>query len=127
MRRALWLISVILTLILALGLWMDLSQQNVARTYLASVAQIRALTEEGKQEEALQEQRYLHALWQRDELRLNCLISHHHTRAVSAAMTELGDAISHRWEPETLQALNALEEALREVERSDFPYWENIL
>ena len=31
------------------------------------------------------------------------------------------------WDTKTFQALDALEDALRDVEQSDFPYWENIL
>ena len=34
MRRSVILISVILTLCIALGVWMDVSQQRVAREYL---------------------------------------------------------------------------------------------
>ena len=32
-----------------------------------------------------------------------------------------------KWDVETFQALDELEDALRDVEQSDFPYWENIL
>ena len=70
---------------------------------------------------------YLHAQWQHDAVWLNYLISHHHTRAVSTAMVELSTALERQWDTETFQALDALEDALRDVEQSDFPYWENIL
>ena len=43
MRRSVILISVILTLCIALGVWMDVSQQRVAREYLDSVRLIRDL------------------------------------------------------------------------------------
>lgn len=49
------------------------------------------------------------------------------TRAVSTAMVELSTALERQWDTETFQALDALEDALRDVEQSDFPYWENIL
>ena len=45
MRRSVILISVILTLCIALGVWMDVSQQRVAREYLDSVRLIRDLSE----------------------------------------------------------------------------------
>ena len=35
--------------------------------------------------------------------------------------------LERQWDTETFQALDALEDALRDVEQSDFPYWENIL
>ena len=38
-------------------------------------------------------------------------------------MVELTTALERRWDTETFQALDAL----RDVEQSDFPYWENIL
>ena len=127
MRRSVILISVILTLCIALGVWMDVSQQRVAREYLDSVRLIRDLADSGRQAQAYDEQRYLHAQWQHDAVWLNYLISHHHTRAVSAAMVELATALERQWDTETFQALDALEDALRDVEQSDFPYWENIL
>ena len=65
---------------------------------------------------------YLHAQWQHDAVWLNYLISHHHTRAVSTAMVELSTALERQWDTETFQALDALEDALRDVEQSDFPY-----
>lgn len=127
MRRSVILITVILTLCVSLGVWMDVSQQRVAREYLDSVRLIRDLADGGQQEQACDEQRYLHAQWQHDAVWLNYLISHHHTRAVSAAMVELATALERRWDIETFQALDALEDALHDVEQSDFPYWENIL
>ena len=127
MRRSVILITVILVLCLSLGIWMDVSQQQVARKYLDSVRLIRDLADSGQQVQAYDEQRYLHAQWQHDAVWLNYLISHHHTRAVSTAMVELSTALERQWDTETFQALDALEDALRDVEQSDFPYWENIL
>ena len=37
-------------------------------------------------------------------------------------MVELSTALERQWDTE-----DALEDALRDVEQSDFPYWENIL
>ena len=42
-------------------------------------------------------------------------------------MVELSTALERQWDTETFQALDALEDALRDVEQSDFPYLENIL
>ena len=42
-------------------------------------------------------------------------------------MVDLSTALERRWDVDALQALDALEDALRDVEQSDFPYWENIL
>ena len=42
-------------------------------------------------------------------------------------MVELATALERQWEVETFQVLDELEDALRDVEQSDFPYWENIL
>ena len=106
---------------------MHFPQQLVALIYLFSVRLIGVRAEGGRQAQAYDEQRYLHAKWQHDAVWLNYLISHHHTRAVSAAMVELATALERQWDVETFQALDELEDALRDVEQSDFPYWENIL
>ena len=127
MRRAMILIVLLSVGCVGLGLWMDLAQRNVAGGYLKDVAGIRACLLEGRTEDALAEQAYLHARWQHDAHWLNGLISHHHTRAVSLAMVQLATALERGWEEEVWQALDLLEDALRDVEGSDFPYVENIL
>lgn len=127
MRRAVILIVVMLVLSVSLGLWMDLSQRAVAREYLDASTGIRALLEAGQPQNALNEQAYWHAKWQHDAKWLNCLISHHHTRAVTTAMVELATALQQGWEDEALRALNKLDDALGDVEQSDFPALENIL
>lgn len=127
MRRAVLLIVILTLSTVSLGLWMDLSQQKVARQYLDGVSLLRELITQGKQEDALAEQAYLHASWQRDAKWLNCLISHHHTRAVTSGMMVLATALELDLEAETYQALDQLMDALRDVEQSDFPYLENIL
>ena len=42
-------------------------------------------------------------------------------------MVELSTALERQWDVETFQVLDELEDALCDVEQSDFPYWENIL
>lgn len=127
MRRAVILIVVLMPLSLGLGLWTDISQQRVAREYLSGSTFIRALLMENNIEQAQAEQAYLHAKWQQDAKWLNCIISHHHTRAVTTALIQLATALDEGWEQEQLKALDQLEDALRDVEQSDFPYLENIL
>lgn len=126
MRRAIVLIVVMLVLSVSLGLWMDFSQQAVAREYLEASTGIRALLTSGQVENALHEQAYWHAKWQHDAKWLNCLVSHHHTRAVTTAMVELATALEQNWNDEALRALNKLDDALGDVEQSDFPALENI-
>ena len=88
MRRSVILITVILVLCLSLGIWMDVSQQQVARKYLDSVRLIRELADGGQQAQAYDEQRYLHAKWQHDAVWLNYLISHHHTLGIELAQRD---------------------------------------
>ena len=127
MRRAITLIVVLTVLCVGLGLWMDLSQRRVAAGYLEGTERIRELLREGKTDEAMAEQAYLHACWEHDARWLNCFVSHHHTRAVALSMVQLATALEHGYQAETWQALDELEDALRDVEGSDFPYPENIL
>ncbi|MDD3334023.1 MAG: DUF4363 family protein [Eubacteriales bacterium] len=127
MRRAVLLIVILTVVSVGLGLWMDFSQRDVAREYLDGAAQIRSLLLEAQWEKATYEQAYQYARWQGDAKWLNCFLSHHHTRAVSTAMVELGSALEYGWEDEALRALDQLEDALGDVESSDFPHWENIL
>lgn len=126
MRRAVILITVLTVLCVGLGLWMDLSQRRVAQEYLRNVNGLRVSLREGDTREAVEKQTLLQARWKRDSRWLNCLISHHHTRAVSLAMIQLSTAMEYGWEKETWQALDLVEDALRDVEGSDFPYVENI-
>ena len=127
MRRAIVLITVLTLVAVGLGLWTDLLQQRVAREYLEGATLLRTYLKESDSQAAAHEQAYLHAKWQQDAKWLNCLISHHHTRAVSTAMISLATALDMGWEEEIYQALDALEDALKDVEQSDFPYLENIL
>lgn len=127
MRRAIILIVTMLVLSIGFGLWMDLSQRAVAREYLGSAEVVRTLLITGESEKAAEEQAYLHAKWQHDAMWLNRLISHHHTRAVTTAMVELATALEQGWQDEALRALDKLNDALKDVEESDFPSLENIL
>lgn len=127
MRRSLILICTLLAVCVGLGLWLDNAQQAVARKYLDHSANIRSLLAKKGAAAAQEEQAYVYARWQQDAKHLNCLIDHHHTRAVTVALGKLSTALSEDWNEEALQALDELDEALREVETSDFPYLENIL
>ena len=127
MRRAVLLISILSVLAVGLGLWVDLEQRQVAREYMDGVGMVRWLMDQGEIEKAAQEQAYLHAQWQHDAKWLNCLISHHHTRAVTTAMIELAAALENRWDDEILRALDKAEDALSDIEGSDFCTLENIL
>ncbi len=127
MRRALAMICVLTVLLLGGGLWADTAQTRTARRYLRAAEGIRAQALDARYDDALQEQRYWHALWQRDAAWLNLLVSHHHTRAVNSAFTLLGTALDEGARIETLQALDALTDALNDVAESDAPKLENVL
>lgn len=127
MRRAVILIVALTVLSVGLSVWLDLSQRNTARGYMDSFGLVREALEQGKMDEAAQEQAYLHARWQHDAKWLNCLISHHHTRAVNTAMLELATALEQRWPDEALRALDRVMDALGDVASSDFASLENIL
>lgn len=127
MRRAYVLIIVLTVLGFGAGIWADLAQQNTAREYLDAFINVREAVERGNLDAASQEQAYLHAKWQHDAVWLNCLISHHHTRAVNTAMTELATAFQYQWTDEALRALDRVEDALEDIEGSDFATLENVL
>lgn len=127
MRRA-----TILTLALALALVggavvCDNAQRSTAIAYRKQAFGLREMVDRGEMDKALTEQAYLHALWQHEEKWLNCIISHSHTRDVSASLTRLSTALENRWRDEALRELDALDEALGEIELSDWPMLENIL
>ena len=123
MRRA--VVLIITLTVLSVGL--DLSQRNTARGYMDSFGVVREALEQGNLDMAAREQAYLHARWQHDAKWLNCLISHHHTRAVNTAMLELSTALEQRWQDEALRALDRVMDALGDVASSDFAALENIL
>lgn len=127
MKRALTLILVLTLVSFGLGVWLDVSQRHTARTYLDGYALVRELLIKGEVEQAAWEQAYLHARWQHDETWLNCLISHHHTRAVNSAMRALATALEQRWTDESLRALDLVMDALSDIETGDSAAFENIL
>ena len=127
MKRAIILITVLTLGLVGLSLWMDTTQTRTAEAYRARVPVIRDALRAERYDDALLYQSELHALWQHDVGWLNCLVSHHHTRAVNTALTALATALENRWPTEALQALDALDDALGDVQKSDAPLWENIL
>lgn len=127
MRRALTLIVTLTVITFGTGVWLDWYQRDTARGYQDSFGVVRVLVLEGRWEEAVGEEAYLHARWQHDAKLLNCLIGHHHTRAVNTAMQELATALEQRWRGEALRALDRVADALGDIENSDFASLENIL
>ena len=127
MRRAIVLIVTLTVLSVGLSVWLDLSQRDTARGYMDSFGVVREALEQGNMDAAAREQAYLHACWQHDAKWLNCLISHHHTRAVNTAMLELATALEQNWQDEALRALDRVMDALGDVASSDFASLENIL
>lgn len=127
MRRALTLIAVLLVLSLLPALWLDIRQRDTAQSYMAAYEQVRRLLLAEKTEEAQAEAAYLHALWQKDETWLNCLISHHHTRAVNTALLKLSTAMAQSWPEECLQAIDEVQDALSDIAGSDLMSVGNLL
>lgn len=127
MRRALTLVILLGFLTFGCGLWLDHLQTKTASRYLVGIEEIRQAIKDERMEDARREQAYWHALWQHDSEWLNCLISHHHTRDVSAGLTELATALEMDWQTESLQAVDTTITALQEVANSDRPLWQNIL
>lgn len=127
MRRAIWLIVILTVAGLVGGLCADTTQRQTAREYLGGMADVREAVTAGDTQEAAARYAPWQARWQRDKDWLNCLISHHHTRAVSLSMRQLDTALAHGWRDEALRALDELEDALGDIETGDSPLWENIL
>lgn len=127
MRRAMTLIVVLLVLSLLPALWLDIRQRDTAQSYMAAYEQVRRLLLAEKPREAEDEAAYLHALWQKDETWLNCLISHHHTRAVNTALLKLSTAMAQGWQEECLQAIDEVQDALSDIAGSDLMSVENLL
>lgn len=127
MRRAITLVIVLTVFSFGLSLWTDLCQRDTARRYLDALAELRGLLLENRIEEAEDEQAYLYAIWQHDAKWLNCITSHHHTRAVNTAMLKLTTALEQGWRDESLRALDEVMDALEDIETSDFTTLENVL
>lgn len=127
MRRALILITVMLLVGTGSGLWMESWLSGICGEYLALTETVRSLILEGRTEEAAAEQAFLFASWQGVTRRLNGVVSHHHTRAVDEALLALSTAIEQGWRLEALEALDAAQFALRDLESDMTLRWENVL
>ena len=127
MRRAITLILALTVVCLSLGAWLDLLQRSTATRYIQSFEQVRSQVKAGQMEPAAALQSELTALWQHDAKWLNCLISHHHTRAVNTALLKLSTAMEMNWPTESLQALDEVYDALGDIESSDFLALDNLL
>lgn len=127
MKRAVILIITLSIFALGFGLWMDLTQRSVARDYLQETEQMRRQLAYGEMDVLREAQNHLYERWQKDSRWLNCLIDHHHTRAVSSALLQLSTALEQGWKEEALQAIDLLQDALNDIEESDFPRLDNVL
>jgi len=109
------------------GLGLDVLQQRTAQKYMQGVETIRQLVIQNDLPAARREQAHLHALWQHDARWLNCLISHHHTRAVTSAMLRLSTALDMGWPVQALMALDDAFDALGDIRTGEFATLENLL
>ena len=127
MRRAYLLIILLTVAAVGLGLWADLTQRSVARDYLHQTETLRRQVKAGEMEAAEEAEASIHAKWDKDSLWLNCLIDHHHTRAVSTAFLQLSTALEMGWADESMKALDLLQDAFTDIGQSDFPHLYNVL
>lgn len=127
MKRALLLLCILLPLLFGAAIVCDTLQTKTAMRYRQQLEPLRRQLLAGDFEGAWDAQRLLHASWQGDEPWLNYLISHHHTRAVNTALLHLSTALEQGWDLEALRALDELDDALGDVEKSDAPSWQNLL
>ena len=127
MQRALILITVTVLLGTAAGLWMENSLGEICEEYLRAAEGVRQLVLADDLSAALQEEAYLHARWQGQVNKLQALVSHHHTRAVEEALLTLATSLEEGWRKEALLSLDALSEALRDLEADMRLGWENVL
>lgn len=127
MRRSVILIVVLSILCVGTGFFVDHVQQETAREYMDEALLMRMEVLNGNLDAAYERQVLMHAYWQHDAKWLNCLISHHHTRAVGTALLELSTALEQRWNDESLRALDSLQDALGDIQSSDCWKLENML
>lgn len=127
MRRALTLIITLTLLSFGVGAYLDDLQHDTAERYLAQLDHLRALLLKEDFSKARLEQAHIHALWQHDERWLKCMVSHHHTRAVSEALLKLATALEQRWADEALLALDEAVSALLDVQYGYLPTLSNVL
>lgn len=126
MRRAYMLIVMLTIASVGLGLWADLTQRSVARQYLFQTENIRQQVIAGEMGAAQDAETAVNAKWDKDSRWLNCLIDHHHTRAVSTAFLQLSTALEMGWTDESLKALDLLQDAFTDIGQSDFPHLFNV-
>jgi len=110
-----------------LGIGVDCHQRLTAEKYIALLDGVRTAVMENRMDDALTEQAYIHALWQHEAKWLNCLISHHHTRAVNSALLHMATALQMNWQPDALIALDDAFDALNEISCGEFAHWQNVL
>jgi len=127
MKRALILIIILSVLTFGGGWWLDYRQQSTAMKYMNGLYSIRQLIQNGEMENALNEQAYLHALWQHDAHWLNALADHHHTRDVEASMRHLATALQEKNRAQALWAMDELIDTFEEFSQRNMAVWENIM
>ena len=127
MKRAVILIVATVLLGTVAGLWMENSLGEICAEYLRAADEVRQLVLADAFSAALQEQAYLHARWQGEVGKLQALVSHHHTRAVEESLLTLATSLEEGWRREALLSLDALSEALRDLEEDMRLRWANVL
>lgn len=127
MQRAVILMVVMVLLGVSAGVWMEHAIGQSCQSYLAEVHALRRLVEADRLPEALDRQSLLYAAWQGEEKRLKSMVSHHHTRAAAEALLTLTTALQQGWRKEALLSLDALEDALADLEGDMRLRWENVL
>lgn len=127
MKRAVILIITLTIFAVGFGLWMDITRRSVAGDYLQETEQMRRQLAYGDMDVIRDAQSNLQVRWQKDSRWLNCVIDHHHTRAVSSALLQLSTALEQGWKEEALKAIDLLQDALKDIEESDFLRLDNVL
>ena len=127
MRRALALIVVLGLLSFGSGWYLDRVRMQTAQQYMQALTQVRSSILDNRWQDALTLSRELYALWQRDERWLKCLISHHHTREVQAALIRLDTGLVQHWADEALPAVDDAYLSLMEISTGHLPVLENLI
>ncbi len=127
MKRALTLVIVIFAALIAAAVLTDGMQQRAGERAAEKSERLRRAV---WAEDYAEGRKVLDALlqqWEAGESWLNCLISHHHTRAVSAALRRLDSSLRLQEQADVMEALDELDTALDEVRTADAPLLANIL
>lgn len=127
MQRAVILLLATVLVGTAAGLWMENCLGDICADYLRATDVVRQLVLVGDLSAALQEQAYLHARWQGEVGKLQAMVSHHHTRAVDDSLVTLATSLQEGWRREALLSLDALSEALRDLDEDMRLRWQNVL